>query len=470
MNIPTFRKTRKKTAILTIIAVLLAALLTSCAKSGLPDPKDPLTLTLWHTYGEPMGTAMDELVDEFNGTIGARQGIVVRTAFVADASILNEKLLMAVDGDPGSPELPDIAIIYPSIAGKIAEKGLLMDIASQFSEDELSRYVPEFLAEGKLGGDRLYILPIAKSTEVLYVNTTIFDRLAKDTGITLSQLATVEGILDAAEKYFIWTDAKTPDIPGDGKAFFYPEELFNFAMTGYAQLGDNFLSAQELNLSSPIFQRIWNAYYPYAVKGQVAIFDKYNSYLIQIGDIVCATGTSAGAIFCPDSVTYPDNTKEDADIAILPYPVFEGGEKIALQRGAGMCVLQSDSKREYAAGIFLKWLTEPQQNLRFTAGTGYMPVTEAAFGDYMAREIAGVDNRNIKRVMETVVEMQTAYSFYIPPVFDSFDELKNKYNKDMRRTAENARLEFMGLPGGQNPAAALEAASHSAMEQFITDK
>ncbi|MFY9295867.1 MAG: hypothetical protein WAO42_04220, partial [Caldicoprobacterales bacterium] len=42
------------------------------------------------------------------------------------------------------------------------------------------------------------VFPTAKSTEVLFVNTTIFDRFAKDTGARLKDLETFEGIMKTA--------------------------------------------------------------------------------------------------------------------------------------------------------------------------------------------------------------------------------------------------------------------------------
>ena len=459
----------KKIICLLVLTGTLVGILSGCAAGSPLDPKKPVTLTLWHTYGEPMITAMDTLIDEFNSTVGAREGIVIQTGLVADPAALNEKLLAAADGDPGAPKLPDMAVVNPNVAIKLADGGLLMDFSSQFSDKELSAYVPAFLDEGKLGGDKLYILPIAKSTEVLYVNTTIFDRFAKDTGVTLSQLATVEGILDAAEKYYAWTDAKTPDVPNDGKAFFYPEELSHFAMVGYAQLGGDFVSGQGFDLSSPLFKKIWDAYYPSAVKGGTAIFDKYNSYLMQIGEVVCATATSSGANFCPDTVTYADNTQEPLNTAILPYPVFEGGKKAAIQRGGGMCVFKSDSQKEYAAGVFLKWLTEPEQNLRFTSNTGYMPVTTAAFSDYATKGAANATNENIKKAIGTIAAMQKEYSFYSQPVFDGIDKMQTDYESDMRKAAADGRSLYLEALKSQNSENAYESVSQGVFEKFVSE-
>ena len=58
-----------------------------------------------------------------------------------------------------------------------------------FRENELKDFIPEFLKEGEIDG-RLLVFPVAKSTEILFVNKTIFDRFSADTGASMEQLTT----------------------------------------------------------------------------------------------------------------------------------------------------------------------------------------------------------------------------------------------------------------------------------------
>ena len=443
---------------LLILAGLVLTTLTGCDSTNPLDPRNPVTLALWHPYGQQMGTAIEELIEEFNHTVGAEQGIIVQTTYIADASELNDRLLAAVNDDPGAPDFPDIAIIYPRVGIILAENDLLLDLSTQFSEEEISRYVPSFIEEGRFSDDdTLYILPIAKSTEVLYVNTTIFDRFAADTGVTLSRLATFEGLIDVAEKYYVWSG---------GKDFIHMREMFNLAMTGFHQLGEDFLANEEPNFSSHVYERIWSVYYPRAVQGGVAIFEGYGNYLIATGEAVCDYGTSASIIFYPDTVTYSDNTKEDLVLAILPQPVFEGGEKVALQRGGGLCIFKSNTGKEYAAGVFLKWLTDPEQNLRFIAQNGYLPVMEAAFNEFLQKGLDIVEDPNVMNVHETLIQMKREYSFYFPPTFDGYDEIRRNYNRTMMKEAENSRQEFLSLLDEHDPETAFKIASEYALEQF----
>ena len=458
----------KRSAFCILLCIALVLPLVGCAGAAKPSAKNPVTLTIWHTYVEQMGDAFAVLINEFNDTTGAQAGVRIEVAAIANATELNGRLMDAVNGVPGAPALPDLAVLYPKIALLLANKDLLTDFGAYFDDEELSRFVPHFLEEGKLGGEALYLLPVAKSTEVLYVNRTIFDRFAAETGTSLEQLATFEGIAAAAEKYYAWTDAQTPDIPGDGKAFYYPDALFNHAVIGFEQQGKNFLDGQMLNIQEQEYERIWETYYPLAVRGGVAVYNNFGNYLAMTGDAVCITGTSAGAIYYPDSVTYADNSKEDVTFDVLPYPVYEGGARLAMQRGGGICALKTEPKKAYAASVFLKWLTAPEQNLRFTASSGYLPVTQEAFARIAAGSTQYADNPMIQKMLATTAAMQESYQFHIPAVFESYDALSLAYGSELYELAKQDRKRYVDLlTAGEKPEKAWQKIAAGAYEQFV---
>ena len=83
-----------------------------------------------------------------------------------------------------------------------------------------SEYIEGYLTEGDFNGDgSIKIFPTAKATEVLYLNDTDWQAFPQATGTTYDDLATVEGLTAAAEKYYNWTDLQT-EAPDDGRALF----------------------------------------------------------------------------------------------------------------------------------------------------------------------------------------------------------------------------------------------------------
>jgi multiple sugar transport system substrate-binding protein len=458
---------KRKYLVLLLVLLLVPIVILTVTFIKL-QKKETVTLTLWHNYGGQMKETMDEMIEEFNATIGADEGVYINVTSISGSQALHEKLTMAANNDPGAPQLPDITTAYPKTAVILADKGLLVDLDKQFSEKELDEYIPRFIEEGRLNGGPLYVFPTAKSTEVLFVNTTIFNRFAADTGATLEDLSTFEGIQKTAELYYSWSDDQTPDIGGDGKTFYVSDSVFNLSLIGCKQLGSEFIKDQAIDFTSPATQTVWRTFMEPAVQGQFAVFDGYASDLAKTGEIVCSTGSTAGVLFFSPTVTYPDNTTEAAELAILPYPTFEGGEKIAIQRGSGMCVIKSDKDKERLAGIFLKWFTSPENNLRFVSSTGYLPVTEEAFGDIMLKEIDTVSDENIRKLLQVTREMQMEYDFCIPPLFDGIDDLQDSYETNIKAMASELKESDATL-SSEPSSESLETLLEGKYEEFATD-
>lgn len=443
-------------------ALALTLALAGCAggeKSPL-NPKEPVTLTMWHNFGGTMQETMDELIDEFNSTVGREQGVVINVTAISSSAELQKSLAMIAAGDPGAPEMPDITTSYPKTAILFQQKGMLADLDGYFTPEELSGYIPSFVEEGRFE-DGLYVFPVAKSTEILYLNQTLFDRFSAATGVTADSLATFEGLADAAQKYYDWTDGETPEVPGDGKAFYAADSWLNLAQAGVAQQGASLFENEDLNLDSAAYAHVWETICPPLLTGAFANYDGYSSDLSKTGDLVCSTGSSAGILFYGDTITYADGTVEQVEYSILPFPVFEGGEKLAIQRGNGMMVKKGDAAHEYASAVFLRWFTAPEQNMRFIASTGYLPVTQDAFENRMGPEIEQVEDRRIKKMLLAVTEMYENYDFFTAPTFEAFDALGGAYEKDFKAFLSAQREQW--LAGG---AGTPEEASAAALKQW----
>lgn len=435
-----------------LIGFVLAFVLVSCNLSGCVntsklDPKNPVTLTMWHNYGGDMQEAMDYLIDQFNATVGKDKGIIINVTAISSSEDLNKSLSMIVNGDPGAPDMPDIFTGYPKIAVQFEEKGMLVNLDNYFTPDELSAYVNAFIEEGRLASGGLYVFPIAKSTEILYLNQTLFDRFAAETGADKDKLATFEGIAELSAMYYKWTDDQTPDIPNDGKQFYAADSWFNVAEVGMAQLGgDIFNKAGSLSLANDSYKHIFETLYAPSVEGGFAVYDGYSSDLSKTGDLVCSSGSSAGILFYGDTITYADGTIENVNYSILPYPVFENGQKMALQRGGGLMVAKSDEKKEYAAAEFIKWLTASEQNMRFISKTGYLPVTRQAFEQDMDAYLETVEDARIVKMLTTVLSMYNGYELFTAPNLSDFDAVSKNYEKSFKSILTNQRKEY--LSGG----------------------
>ena len=445
----------KKVCFIIVCLCIFTIFMTGCEKKDPLDPRNPVTLSMWHNFGGDMQRTMDMLIDEFNATVGRERGVIISVDAITSSAELQQTLNMIVNDDPGAPDMPDITTAYPRTAIQFQSKGMLSNFDDYFSERELTAYIPAFIEEGRLGDEGLYVFPFAKSTEILFVNQTLFDRFAAATGFTIDSLATFEGIAEASIRYYQWVDELTPNIQNDGKQFYTADSWINMAQAGMLQLGDELFHNETLAFDNAAYRHIWETTFAPAVQGGFAIFNGYSSDLARTGDIVCSTGSSAGILFYGDTITHPDNTTEQVEYSILPFPVFEGGDKIAIQRGNGLIVGKSTNQREYAAALFVKWFTEPNQNMRFVAETGYLPVTHEAFEQHMPQAVNTAENPRIRQMLRAVTEMYTSYDFFVPPAFDAFDGISRNYESRYRALMIQEREVYLtGRPVDQAAALA----------------
>ena len=168
------------------LAVIAVLIFTGC---GQKKTKDPITVTLWHVYGGQTESPLNDLIDQFNETIGKEENIWVQVGSVTNTNTIHENVLASAFGDPGASELPDMFVSYPKTVLAMPDDTVLVDYCDYFTKEELDEFIPAFLEEGVIH-DRLSILPVAKSTEVMFVNKTAFDRFAKETGADIEDLRT----------------------------------------------------------------------------------------------------------------------------------------------------------------------------------------------------------------------------------------------------------------------------------------
>jgi len=367
---------------LVCLAAALLFVLPGCGDKSPLDPQDPVSLTVWHYYNGSQQAAFDALVEEFNDTAGRERGIYVQSYSQGSVSDLESAVRDAISGKVGAEAMPDIFSSYADTAYEIEQAGALANLSGYLSQEELEQYVDSYIEEGRIAADgTLRIFPTAKSTEIMMLNKTDWEVFAADTGASLEDLRTIEGVAAVARTYYEWTDGLTPDVPWDGKAFYGRDAVANYFIIGLQQLGVEIFQVEhgEMTLHAPKeeLRRLWENYYVPMVKGYFGAYGAFRSDDVKTGDILAYTGSTSSAMYFPDQVEL-DAGSHPIDYIVMPAPVFEGGRAYAVQQGAGMVVSRSDERREYASVEFLKWFTQAEENLRFGCVSGYLPVLKEA--------------------------------------------------------------------------------------------
>lgn len=437
---------KSKITCLSLAALTACGAFSGCAEGNekLLDPDDPVTVTVWHYYNGVQQASFDRMVQEFNDTEGFEKGIIVEAHSSSSVDELSESVLAAVDHDAGADDPPDIFAAYSETAFVLDKMGALAEIGQYLTDEELGEYVEGYISEGIFSGDRLMIFPTAKSTEVMMVNKTAWDKFAEAEGVSADELSTLEGLAAAAEKYYNYTDGLTPDVPGDGKAFFGRDSIANYMYIGAKQLGCEYFTFDEngkvsVSVDKEVMRKLRDNYYVPYVKGYFGEKGRYRSDDIKTGEIISLVCSTTGAAYFPSEVTVNDDEIYPIECMVLPAPVFADGELYMVQQGAGMSVLSSDSRSEYASVQFLKWFTEEERNTEFSVTSGYLPVRTSANS---IEKITAVNN-TLESPMEpvmletigTAISGIRSHSMYTCRPFGKSAECRNYIGSAMQKAA-----------------------------------
>lgn len=470
---------RNRIITLTVAAVSALGIFSGCAQGNdrLLDKNDPVTVTIWHYYNGVQQTMFDEMVSEFNRTVGMEKGVIVEAFSKNSVSALFESLVASINEDVGAEELPDIFAAYAETAYLADKAGKLADIGQYFTEEELDEYIPGYIREGTLAGDStLKIFPIAKSTEIMMLNKTDWDKFSAETGVTADELSTWEGLVKVSEKYYEYSDALTPDTENDGKAFFGRDSMANYMIIGAKQLGSPFVSEGENGICAvtdkATVKRLWENYYVPYVKGYFTANNKFRSDDAKTGDIIALICSTTGAAYFPSEVTPDDDNSYPIETMVLPVPDFEGTSPYIVQQGAGMCVAASDKKNEYACAVFLKWFTEEERNVRYAANSGYLPVKKSA-NDYEKLSAAageGSISKIMQDTMTVAIEEVNSRELYTTPPFDNSEKIRDFLGEYIQETASADRAAIIEkIAGGEECSAVIAAyTDDAAFEKWYT--
>ena len=414
------RKIRKIFLIL-LIFIISVCCLSGCKKSEL-DKDNPVTLTLWHVYGEQSDSPMNRLIDEFNSTVGMEKGIIINVTAMSNATQIGQKLLDAHNKIPGSAEMPDLFFAHKNNAMAIGTDNLL-DWNEYFSEKELSEYVPEFLEDGTADG-KLAVFPVSKSTHLLFIAGGQFERFSKDTGVTYDSLSDWDGFFDAAAKYYEWSG---------GKPFCALDYLCRAIELAAMENGSGnvFDNNGLYDTSNEVFKNTFMKFANALTKGHIVLSNLYSNTQVMTGEVIAGISSSAAILYYNDTVTYEDGTSEPMNLEVLPLPSEKDKKPYITQAGIGLCAYKTTSQKAEAAVIFTKWMTEPERNLEFVCQTGYMPVTKGAFEKIDDYDFKTSDYKKLYTALKKAKESSEALSEqdipeYYNKVYAFYDYLREE--------------------------------------------
>ena len=172
-----------------------------------------------------------------------------------------------------------------------------------------------------------------------------------------------------------------------------------------------------MGLSEDAARKLWDNYYVPFVKGWFAASGRFRSDDIKAGNVLGYVGSCSSATFFPARVTNDANESHDISMKALPSPEFADGEKVAVQQGAGMVVTAGKEEEIEASVEFLKWFVQPENNIAFAVGSGYLPVTREANSMDTITSSGLTLNDSMEQILTATVDTVNGNRLYTPHAF-----------------------------------------------------
>lgn len=443
------------------ILIITMIFLTSCSNQGNKhglNPKKPQEIVVWHYYNGAQAVVFEEAVNEFNNTLGVEEGIIVSAESKSSVEDLIQAVLDSANRVVGAKEMPNIFQSYLDTAVQIDAMDLLVNLDNYIEEEVKNEYIDSYIEEGTFGTDEGWkLFPIAKSTEVLALNKTDWDKFANETGADITLLSTWEGITQIAEQYYTWSN---------GKSFFGRDAFANYMIIGAKQLGGELFEVHNgkaaVQVKEDVMRKLWNNFYVPYIKGYFKHVGRYRSDDVKIGEIICCVCATSGMPYFPKEVTIEDEEPYSIESIVLAVPNFEGTNACAVQQGASMAVTKGTETEEYASIVFLKWFTEEKRNLKFAIDAGYLPVKKEV-NDYEKIEQYLIENQiEISQIqkdtLKVAVQQVKEGELYTTKGFEGGEETRNVVGSSMLQKAQNDREQIISkLENGETEKVILQS-------------
>ncbi len=335
----------------------------------------------WHPYTNAREELLLGMVDEFNRTNEWR--ITVFADHQGGYTDLYQKI---VAGIPTS-QLPSMAVAYQNQAATYAVQGALVALAPYvesekwgYTEEQLDDFFPTALAADILPQfEARYGWPLHKSMEVMYYNEDWLAELGYD--------GPPETWDEFGEMACAATEQPFSGATGEGSSYgyVYSIDAARFATFVFSR-GGNIINETG---TSYVFGGAEGLGALTSLKGLVdqgCAAEQTERYGDQ-SDF--GAGRSLFTISSTSRLSYYGQAVDEGagfSWSVNPPPHTTDAPRMNIY-GASQSIFVSSPKEQLAAWLFIKWMSEPEQQATWASSTGYSPTRQAAadlLADYFA--------------------------------------------------------------------------------------
>ena len=398
--------------IVVVMFTFVAFALTSCGGAPVAadfvmpeggfDTEAPITITFYHSMGKNLQDVLNASIADFNEKYP--NITVEHSSYGSYDGVLSQVKTELTVGDH-----PNLAYCYAdhvavyNISGATQTLDILLnDEEYGFTEDEINNFIDGALAEGKtFGDDKTYLLPIAKSTEVLYYNKTFFEKHNLTVPTTWDEMEAVckkikeiePGCIplgyDSESNWFITMVEQSKSTDTEGTA----ENPFAF---------DNETNRKFVEKFRTWYENKWVTTEQLSGGYTSALFTGESDSGTRC--YMCIGSTGGATYQQPNQV----NGVYDFQVGINPIPQLDKENPKVISQGPSICVFKdNDPQKVLATWLFAKHLaTDEVFQASVSMTNGYAPVIKSITDNPVYAEfLAGAETDGTMNIQAYAVKV-----------------------------------------------------------------
>ncbi|MBR0267380.1 MAG: extracellular solute-binding protein [Clostridia bacterium] len=357
---------------------------------------------------------------------------------------------------------PNVCITYPDhIATYLTGDGVMLPLEDwmtdprfglggsevRFDSPKKEEIAPKFLEECVIR-DGYYALPYMRSTEALYINKELVEKL----GYQVPDVLTWDFVWEVSEKAMEKNEDGTFKVNGQNVMIpFIYKSTDNMMITMLRQLGAPYSNENgEVLIFNDTTAKLLKEIYTHAKSRAFSTFaiSSYPGNFLNAGQCIFALDSTAGATWMGSSAPMLDIHKEQVvpfTTLVRPVPQFDTENPVMISQGPSICVFnKSDPQEVLASWLFAQYMLTNKVQLSYAETEGYLPVTLKAqqseeYQDYLRRK--GEDNQEHYDIKIEASELLLKYldNTFVTPVFNGSASLRSAAGQLIENVCKSAR-------------------------------
>ena len=428
-----------------LVAMLLALCmggLTGCKKTGskavdfvMPeggfDKTKEVEIVFYHQMGAALQEILNTAIADFNKEY---PNIKITHKTYGDYDGVRDQIKTEISvGDQ-----PNLAYCYPdhvalyNVAGAVQTLDTLInDPTYGFTAEQIADFIPAYYNEGKaFGDDKMYTLPISKSTEVLYYNKTFFDKHGLTVPTTWDEM---EAVCRQIKKI----DPTCIPLGYDSEANWFITMCEQYGSPYTSVSGENFQFDNETNRA---FVKKFQGWFADKLVTTEELSGGYTSALFT-GENDSGTrcymciGSTGGATYEQPNQT---NGKFEFEVGIATIPQVNLEQPKVISQGPSICIFKNAEPQEVLASwLFVKFLTtDVTFQASVSMNNGYAPVIKSVaqhpvYAEFLAK--ADTDGTANIQAYAVKVALDQANAYYVSPAFNGSSAARDQVGLLMQK-------------------------------------